>query len=42
MFDRGTRLDGLDLEGSADVGEHRRPEGEGFRMVLLPSLVFGA
>jgi hypothetical protein len=42
MLDGGARLNGLDLESGADVGQHRRAEWEGFGVVLLPSLVFGA
>lgn len=42
VLDGCTRLDGLDLEGGADVGEHRGAEGEGFGVMLLPALVFGA
>ena len=42
MLDRGTRLDGLDLEGGADVGEHRGPKGQRFGVVLLPTLILCA
>lgn len=42
MLDGSARLNGLDLESGADVGEHRRPEGQGLGVVLLPALVLGA
>ena len=35
-------LDGLDLEGSADVGEGARTEGQRLGVVGLPALIFGA
>jgi hypothetical protein len=42
MLDRGTRLDRLDLEGSAYVGEHGRTERKGLGMMLLPALVLSS
>ena len=42
VLNRGARLDGFHLEGSADVREGRRAEWQRLGMVLLPSLVFGA
>ncbi len=42
VLDGGAGLDSLDLQGSTDVGQRGGPEGERLRMVLLPSLVFGA
>lgn len=42
VLDRGTRLNRLDFESSADIGEHRRAEGQRFWVVLLPSLIFSA
>jgi hypothetical protein len=41
MLDRCTRLDGLDLESGANIGEHRRSEWQRFGVVLLPALVLG-
>jgi hypothetical protein len=38
----GARLNGLNLESGADVGQHRGAEWERFGVVLLPSLVLGA
>ena len=42
MLDRGGGLDGLDLEGSADVGKVAGAERQGLGVVLLPALVFSA
>lgn len=42
VLDGGRRLDGLDLEGGADVGERTGAERERFRVVGLPALIFGA
>ena len=42
MLDRSARLYRLDLEGSANVGEHGGAERQGLRVMLLPTLVFGA
>lgn len=42
MLDGCARLDGLDLEGGADVGERGGTEGQRLGVVLLPSLVLGA
>lgn len=42
MLDRRRRLNGLDLEGSTDIRKRTRTEGEGLRVVGLPSLVLGA
>lgn len=40
MLNRGTRLDRLDLESSANIGEHRGTEGQRLWVMLLPSLIF--
>lgn len=42
VLDRGARLDRLDLEGSADVGQHGRTEGQRLGVMLLPSLILGS
>lgn len=42
VLDGGGGLDGLDLEGSADVGEGAGSKGQGLGVVGLPALVFGA
>ncbi len=42
VLDGGARLNRLDLEGGADVGQHRGAERQRLGVVLLPSLVFGA
>lgn len=42
VLNGGTGLHWFDLESSADVGEHRGTEGKRLRVVLLPTLVFGA
>ena len=42
VLDGSGGLDGLDLEGSADVGEGARTEGQRLGVVGLPALIFGA
>lgn len=42
VLDGGRRLDGLDLEGGADVGEGARTKGQRLGVVGLPALIFGA
>lgn len=42
VLDGSTRLDSLNLEGGTDIGKRRGAEGQGLRVVLLPSLVFSA
>jgi hypothetical protein len=42
VLDGCTRLNGLDLESGANIGEHRRAEWQRFGVVLLPALVLGA
>ena len=39
VLDGSGRLDGFDLESGADVGQGAGTEGEGLRVVLLPSLI---
>ena len=41
VLDGGRRLNGLDLEGSTDVGQGTGAEGQRFGVVSLPSLVLG-
>ena len=40
VLDGGTGLDGLDLQGGANVGQHGWAEGQRLGVVLLPALVF--
>ena len=40
MLDRSTRLNGLDLQGRTDVGQHGWAKRQRLGMMLLPSLVF--
>lgn len=42
VLDGSGRLDGLDLESSADVGEGAGAEGQRLGVVGLPALIFGA
>ena len=40
VLDGGAGLDGLDLQGGTDVGQHGWAKGQRFGVVLLPALVF--
>lgn len=42
VLDGSAGLDGLNLEGGADVGEHGGAKGQRLGVVLLPALVFGS
>lgn len=42
VLDRGGRLDGLNLEGSTDVGKRAGAEGQRLGVVGLPALIFGS